>query len=181
MRHLLQGHAQCLGGVAAQVLVREEQHPLAALERPLQDGFSVRGGADDAAVLAAESLQGCGGIHVGDRDDRNPAFGVGLGAEDLLKLLPALGHGVGVSHVRHGAAGRQVGQDDSLFGRGEDVSGFGHEVDAAEHDGLGVRPRERGVGQLEGVAHEVRVLDDFVALVKVPQDDGPVAQYSLGG
>ncbi len=105
----------------------------------------------------------------------------GFGTEDLLKLFPALLHGVRVRHVRHGAAGGQVGQDDGLVRRGEDVCGLGHEVHAAEDDGLGVRPGEGGVGQLEGVAHEVGVLDDLVALVEVAQDHCPVAQLFLGG
>ena len=66
-------------------------------------------------------------------------------------------------------------------GRGEDVGGLGHEVHAAEDDGLGVGPGEGGVGQLEGVAHEVGVLDDLVALVEVAEDHGAVAQLLLGG
>ena len=59
---------------------------------------------------------------------------------------------------------------------GEDVGGLGHEVDAAEHDEVGLRPRRRELGQLERVAGEVRVPDDLVTLVVVAQDDQPAAE-----
>jgi hypothetical protein len=57
-----------------------------------------------------------------------------------------VGDGVEVGHVGHGAAGGEVGEDDGLVGTGEHVGGFGHEVDAAEDDGLGVGAREGGLG-----------------------------------
>ena len=43
-------------GVAAEVLIWEEEHLLAAAESPLEDRFGVGGGADDAIMLAAESF-----------------------------------------------------------------------------------------------------------------------------
>ncbi|MCY1222281.1 hypothetical protein D9M72_343690 [compost metagenome] len=178
--HLLHRHAHGLGGVAAQVLVREEEDPLAALEGPFENRGGIGGRADDAAVLATEALEGGGGVHVGDRDDRNPAVGVRLGAKEFLKLLPALGDGIDVRHVRHGAARGEVRQDDRLVRLRQDVRGLGHEVDSAEDDGLGVGPGERGVGQLKGVAHEVGVFNDLVPLVEVPQDDGLVPEGSFG-
>ena len=61
-------------------------------------------------------------------------------------MLPAVGDGVEVGHVGHGAAGGEVGEDDGLVGTGEDVGGFGHEVDAAEDDGFGVGAGEGGLG-----------------------------------
>ena len=75
-RHLLQRYAHGLGGVAAEVLVGEEEDPLAAFEGPLEHRRGVGGGADDAAVLAAERLQGGRGVHVGDGDDRRTAIRV---------------------------------------------------------------------------------------------------------
>jgi hypothetical protein len=54
-------------------------------------------------------------------------------------------------------------------------------VHAAEHDGLGVGPGERGVGELERVAHEVSVLDHLVALVEVAEHHDPVAERRLRG
>ena len=181
-RHLLQRHAHGLGGVAAQVLVGEEQHALAALERPLQHGRGVRGRADDAAVLAAEALERGGGVHVGDRDDRDPAVGVGLGAEDAPRAVPSTRSTESMSAmsaIEQPAA--RLGRITAWSGPGQDVRGLGHEVHAAEDDGLRVRPGQGRVGELEGVAHEVGVLDHLVALVEVPQDDGAVPQCRFGG
>ena len=79
-------------------------------------------------------------------------------------------------HVGHRAAGREVRQDHRLVGRGQDVGGLGHEVDAAEHDVLGLRARGGVARQLERVAGDVGELDDLVALVVVAQDEGPLAQ-----
>ena len=74
----------------------------------------------------------------------------------------------------------QVGQGHALFGRGEDVGGFGHEVHAAEHDVVGVRAFGGVLGQLEGVAHEIGVLDDLVTLVEVAQNQQFGAETLLG-
>jgi hypothetical protein len=158
------------------MLVGEEEDALAAGEGPVEDLGGVGGGADDSAVGAAEGFEGGGGVHVGDGDDGLAAVGGGVGAEDFFELLPAVGYGVEVGHVGHGAAGGEVGEDDGLAGAGEDVGGLGHEVDAAEDDGFGVRTGEGGVGELEGVADEVGVLDDFVALIEVAEDDELVAE-----
>ena len=51
---LVEADAHGLRGVAAEMLVGEEEHALSALESPAQDRSGVRGGADDASVLAAE-------------------------------------------------------------------------------------------------------------------------------
>ena len=56
-RHLAQRNAHRAGGIAAQMLVREEQHALAAGERPFQHGVRIGRGAYDAAVASAERLQ----------------------------------------------------------------------------------------------------------------------------
>ena len=66
-------------------------------------------------------------------------------------------------------------------GAGQDVRGLGHEVDAAEDDEVGLRAVGRELGQLEGVAGEVGVADDLVALVVVAQDDEPAVQLRLRG
>ncbi len=153
----------------------------AALEGPLEHRLGVRGGADDAAVAAAEPLERGRGVHVRDRDHRDPAVGVRLGAVELGELLPALLDRVDVGHVGHRAARREVGQDDALAGPREDVRGLGHEVHAAEHDRLGIRHRLRRVGELERVAEEVGVLDDLVPLIEVAEDHHPVAECRLRG
>ena len=179
--HLREGDAHGLGGVAAEVLVGEEEDALASFEGPLEDAGGVGGGADDSAALAAEAFEGGGGVHVGDWDDLLAAVGGELVAEDVGQLLPAVGDGVEVGHVGHGAAGGEVGEDDSLAGTGEHVGGFGHEVDAAEDDGFGVGTGEGSVGELEGVAEEVGVLDDLIALIEVAEDDELIAEGVFGG
>ena len=179
-RHLAQRNTHGAGGVAAKVLVREEQHALAARERPFQYGVRVGGRAHDAAVASAECLQRRGGVHVGDRDNLLTTIGIRLGAADLAELIPAFLHLVDVCHVGHGAAGGQVGQGHTLFGGGEDIGGFSHEVHAAEHDMVGVRAFGGVLGQLEGVAHKVGMLDDFVTLVEVAEDQQFGAETLLG-
>ena len=70
-RHVGRRVAELVAGVAAQVLVGEEQHlgrRAALAERPGQDGPGVGRGAHRPAVAADERLQGGGGVHVGDRD-----------------------------------------------------------------------------------------------------------------
>ena len=102
-------------------------------------------------------------------------------AVHLLELLPALLDARLVGHVGHGASGGEVGEDHRLVGPGEQVGGLGHEVHAAEHDGLGIGAGHGGVRELERVAREVGVLDDLVALVEVAEHDDPVAERGLGG
>jgi hypothetical protein len=164
-------------GVAAEVLVGEEQH-LAALagpaQRPGQRGPRVRGGADGAPVPTRERLDRRRGVHVGDGHG-------GVGDPRLDELVPALLDLVDRGHVGHRAARRQVGQDDRLAVRGEDVGRLGHEVHAAEDDELRAGARRGLLGQLEGVSRDVGELDDLVALVVVPQDERPVTQGRSGG
>ncbi len=100
------------------MLVGEEQHPVSALERPLEDRLGVGGGADDPAVPSDEALDRCGGVHVGHGDHRHTPVGVhGLEVtEHLFELLPALLDLVDVGHVGHRAAGGEVGKDHRLVG-----------------------------------------------------------------
>ena len=60
----------------------------------------------------------------------------------------------------------EVGEDDFLAGGAKHGGGFGHEMDAAEDDGFGCGAGFCGLGELEGIADEVSVLDDFIALVE---------------
>ena len=100
----------------------------------------------------------------------------GAGAETVREVVPAVQHVVDARHVRHRASGRHVGQDDPLARAAEYVRGFGHEVDAAEHDELGRLLRGRERRELERAALKVRELDDLVALVVMPKHDQPVVQ-----
>jgi hypothetical protein len=97
------------GGVAAQVLVGHEQHPLAALERPLQRALGVGRRADRAAVPAGERLDGGAGVHVGDRHGAVRDAGLGQHVPALLDLVEG-------RHVGHRAAGGEVRQHDGLSG-----------------------------------------------------------------
>ena len=161
------------GGVAAEVLVGEEQHLRALLVGPLQGGLGVGRRADRAAVAAAERLDVGAGVHVGHRHDVVGDAGLLHGGPGVLDL-PQPGH------VGHRAAGGEVGEDHLLLGRGQDVGRLGHEVHAAEHDELRVRPGRRLAGELEGVAGDVGELDDLVALVVVAEHEDPRAQRLLG-
>ena len=131
-------------------------------------------------MLAAEAFKGCRGVHVGYRDDRLAARSVRRRAEQPFELLPAIGDGIEVGHVGHGAAGGEVRQDNGLVGAREHVCGLGHEMDAAEDDGLGLGASPGGVRELEGVADEVGVLNDFVALIEVAEDDQAFTEFGLG-
>ncbi len=171
---VVEGHAHIAdGGVAAQVLVGQEEDLLSLLEGPVQRALGVGGGADRAAVLAGEGLDVGGRVHV--RDGHHLLGNPGLGQD-----VPALGYLLGRRHIGHRAAGRQVGEDHLLVVAREDVGGLGHEVDTAEDDVLRVRPGGRVPRELEGVAGHIGELDDLVALVVVPEDEDLVAELLLG-
>ena len=100
---------------------------------------------------------------------------------DFLQLLPALLHLVDVGHVRHRAAGVEVGQEHRHLVAGQDVGGLGHEVDAAEH-----HPAYAGAGgcvprQPEGVPGLVGEAHHRVTLIVMPQQQDLRAQRLLGG
>jgi len=86
-----------------------------------------------------------------------------------------------VGHIGHAAARRQVGQDDDLVVGGQDVGALGHKVlHAAKDDELGFGVQVGVLGQLVAVAPIVRVDDDFIPLVVVPQNHQSLAQGGLG-
>ena len=127
-------------------------------------------------MLAAERLE------VGRRVDVGDWHQV-LGVDYLAEYLPAVFDLMDVGHVGQRATGAQVGQDDwhappaalgKSFGPiGQDVGGFGHEMDAAKHNGLAGLVFGRGRGQLIAVASQVRQRDYFVPLIVVSQDQQP--------
>ena len=123
-------HAHLEGGVASEVLVRQEQDALAAIPRPPQRRGRVRRRADHAALLADERFDRRGGVDVGHRHHVVDAH--------LTEFRPARFELVDRGHVGHRAAGGEVGQDDLLVRRREDVGALRHEVNAAEHDELGL-------------------------------------------
>ena len=168
-RHQVERHAHLVGGVAAEVLVGQEDDLLAARPRPLERRPGVAGRADDAAVLADERFDARRRVDVGDGDH-------GRGDADRLEILPRHLELLGLGHVGHRAAGGEVGQDHLLVRRGQDVRALGHEVDAAEDDELGVLVVADALRQLPRVADVVGELDHLVALVVVAEDDEALAE-----
>ena len=53
-------------------------------------------------------------------------------------------------------------------------------MNAAEHDKVGLGPAGCLPGKLEGIACEVRELDDIVPLVMVPEDQQPLSETLFG-
>jgi len=62
----------------------------------------------------------------------------------------------------------------------EDVGRLGHEMDAAEHDEFMAGPFGGDLGELERIALDIRVANDFIALVVVAQEKQSVGQPRLG-
>ena len=80
-------------------------------------------------------------------------------------------------HVGHRAAGFEIRQDNLLIAAGENIGTFGHEVDAAEENELGVGARSGLFRKLPGIAAEIGELDDFVALIVMPENDESIAKF----
>ena len=162
------------------MLVGKHQQLLAALPRPLHHCRRVGGRADNPAVGADERFYGCGRVDVGDRNDACTTVLDRVRADTHLReLAPGNFELVGGRHVRHGAAGGEVGQHDFLMRRAENVRALRHEVDATEDDELrGALARGRA-RQLQRVPGEIGELDDLVALIVMAQDDDPVTERPL--
>ena len=171
--HLIEGHAHFVGGVAAKMLVGQEENLLASVPCPLQRRRRIRRGADHAAMLAAEGLNRRGGVDVGDGND-------GGVAEHLLQIGPALFELIRRGHVGHRTAGGEIGQDHLLVRAAQDVGTLGHEVHAAKHDELGVGMLAHLAGKLVGIADVVGELDHFVALIVVTEDHQAAAEGRFG-
>ena len=162
------------GGIAAQVLVGQEQHALTAFERPLERPLGVARCADRSVIAPGEGLDVGGGVHVGDGNRGVGKASRGDGVPGGLDLVDR-------GHVGHRAPGGEIGQDHLLVVGGEDVGALGHEVHAAEDDELGLGMRGRLLRQLERVAGGVGELDDLVALIVMAEDVETIAQRRLGG
>src|SRR5712664_1722312 len=171
--HLLERDAHAIAGVAAEVLVGKEENFFARLEGPVHDRGGIGTGADRAAMLTGEGLDGRGRVHVSDGDD---FARVDKGRE----FTPAGFHLADIGHIGHGATGVEVGQDNHLVLAAENVRAFGHKVHATEDDvaSLGLRSLE---GELEGVTTEIGELDDFVALVVMAQNHYVIAEAGSCG
>jgi hypothetical protein len=159
-------------GIATQVLVGQEQHPLSTVEGPGQRPFRVRRRADGTAIAANESLNRRCRVHVRHR------YGL-LRRTDLREHVPGGLDLCDRRHVGHRAASGEVGQDHLLLGRGQNVGALGHEMHTTEHDVLGLRPGGRVASELERVARDIGELDHFVALVVVSEDEHALAELLL--
>src|SRR5262245_54896377 len=67
--HLVEWNAELYPGVPAQMLVRKEKELLMLFKRPIEKWHSIGRCADHPAVTAAESLDVCRRIHIGNWDD----------------------------------------------------------------------------------------------------------------
>jgi hypothetical protein len=140
---------------------------------PLQDRAAIAAGADGPAMLADESLDGGGAVHVGDGHDQ-------LIRAALLQLLPAVQRLLEIGHVGHGAPSPEIGEDDADAWVRQDISGLSHEMNAAEDDKLdsallGGFPR-----QFVAVPGEIGEGDDAILLVVMSEDDQPMAEALPG-
>ena len=70
----------------------------------------------------------------------------------------------------------RVRQDDLLIGRAQDIGAFSHEMDAAEQNIFCILLLGGPLGQFVRIAPNVSKLDDFVALIVVPEDHQARAQ-----
>ena len=174
---LVRGITHGVGGVAAEVLVGEEEHlyrfPLPLGQSPFEHFAGVGTGADSAAVLADESFDRGGRIHVGDGDQS-------LARTGFLKLGPAFEGLIEVGHVGHRAASAQIRQDYVHIRGGEDVGGLGHEMHTTEDDILGIFLGGGVAGKFKGVARKVGEVDDVILLVVMAEDDELFAKFLPG-
>jgi len=170
--HFLERNLHGVACVAAEVLVGEEEDALCPREGPAEGCRGIGRGADEAAALTAEGLDGGGGVHVGDGD------GVG-GEAEALERFPAVFDLGNFGHIGHGAAGVEVREDDLLAGVAEDIGALCHEVDAAEDDVLRAG-FSGGLGELVAVAGEICEAHDLVALIMVAEENGGRAEGCSG-
>jgi len=99
----------------------------------------------------------------------------------LVQLAPAHLELIGRGHVGHRTAGGEIGKNDFLVGPAQDVRALGHEVDAAEHDELGLATAGGGLRELQRVTGVIGEFDHFVALVVMPQNHDALAERRFGG
>ena len=177
--HLGIGNSHLQGRVSTEMLVGEEEHPFALSKRPFQDGFGIAACADDPAMFSAEGFEARGAVDVGHRSEL-------LGVDHFGELAPSRLDLTDRGHVGHRASGGHIRQDDGhaltpalfeLLGSiGQDVCRLGHEVHTAENDVAAIGAIGSELAQLVRVARQVRMLDNFVLLVVVPQDEQAFAE-----
>src|SRR5258708_27204868 len=121
---LVQGNAHGKRGVAAKVLVGEEEKLLVAFKGPAKRRWSVGRSANHSSALAAKRFDRGGAVHVGHR---RYAAGL-LGREShRYELVPAAFGLANLGHFRHGASGVEIGAGYLLALVSEKVRAFGPE------------------------------------------------------
>src|SRR5437899_10055984 len=139
--HLVERHPKLVRGIAAKMLIGQEQNALAALPCPPQRRRGIRRRADDAAALATKRFDRCRGVDVSHRDEAADVH--------LFQIAPAHLELFRFGHVGHRAARGEIGEDHPLIWRAQDIGAFGHEMHAAEDDEFGVRMSRDLTSELE--------------------------------
>src|SRR5260370_16584717 len=96
-----------MAGVAAEMLVGEEENFFALLKGPIHDRGGVGAGAYRAAVLPGKGLDGGGGVHVSDRNDL-------ARIEQRREFVPTSFHLADVAHIPHRTTPFQLGKTNAL-------------------------------------------------------------------
>ena len=133
-------------------------------------------------MFSAEGFEARGAVDVGHRSELS-------GVDHFGELAPSRLDLTDRGHIGHGASGGHVRQHDGdaltaalfeLLGSvGQDVSRLGHEVHTAKNDVAAIGAIGSELAQLVRVARQVCMLDDFVLLVVVPEDEQAFAEGLL--
>ena len=180
--HLGIGNSHLKGRVSTEVLVGEEKHPLALSEGPIKDRFGIAACTDDTAMFSAEGFEARGAVDVGHRGEISGVDHFGELAPSRLDLTDCghIGHRTSGGHVRqHDGDALTAALFELLGSIGQDVSRLGHEVHTAENDVAAIGAFSSELAQLVRVARQVCMLDDFVLLVMVPEDEQAFAEGLL--
>ena len=170
--HFAERNAHAIASVAPKMFIRQEENLFAALKSPFHNGGCVGTGADRTAMLAGEGFNRGGGIHVGDGNDL-------ICVQNACEFAPAGFDLPDVGHIRHGAAGAEIGENDDLLVAAENIRALGHEVNAAKNDVLAFGFGGL-LGELERIATKIGELHNFVALVMVAENYYVSAKSGLG-
>src|SRR5258708_1129955 len=171
---LVQGNAHGKRGVAAKVLVRKKQELLVAFKGPAKRCRRVGRSANHSSALAAKRFDSGGAVHVGQR---RYAAALLVGESHSCELVPAAFDLANLGHVRHGASGVEIGQDDLLAFVSENVRALGHEVDTAEDNVFRVSARAL-LGKFVGITTKVGEANDLVALVVMAKDESAGSEHT---
>ncbi len=136
--HFVQRNAAGESGVAAQVLIGQEEESFRCGEGPVERALGIGRGADQPAALAAECLDRRCGVHVGDGRDA-VAFVVGQAEATNCSQASSTWPISAMSAMEQPAL--RSGRIDRLARTRQDVGAFRHEMHAAKNDvaALGLR------------------------------------------